>query len=155
MDAGEQKALDDIATHGCHIINVLAEGEQPEFSYSVGIQQSTQRPEAIVIGLKHPIAMFVINEYNSRLKAGETFAVGKFYSGFIEGFDCYIEQVHKKHYREYFGWDIWLYKGTDFEVIQFVYPSTQGIWPWDNESTGWFKNWQPILTENGKPTIAT
>ena len=55
MDAGEQKALDDIARHGCHIINVLAEGELSEFSYSVGIQQSTQRPEAIVIGLKHPM----------------------------------------------------------------------------------------------------
>ncbi len=39
MDAGEQKALDDIAKHGCHIINLLAEGELPEFSYSVGIQQ--------------------------------------------------------------------------------------------------------------------
>ena len=155
MDAGEQKALDDIARHGCHIINVLAEGELSEFSYSVGIQQSTQRPEAIVIGLKHPIAMFVINEYNARLKAGETFEFGKFYSGFIEGFDCYIEQVHKKHYREYVGWDIWLYKGTDFEVIQFVYPSTSGICPWDNESTEWFKSWQPILTENGKPTITT
>jgi len=154
VDAGEQKALDDIATHGYHIINVSAEGELPSFSYSVGIQQSTQRPEAIVIGLKYPIAMFVINEYNARLTGGESFEVGKFYSGFVEGFDCYIEQVHKKHYREYFGWDIWLYKGTNFEVIQFVYPSTSGIWPWDNESTEWFKNWQPILTENGKPTIA-
>ena len=126
MDAGKQKALDDIAKHGCHIINVSAEGELPSFSYSVGIQQSTQRPEAIVIGLKHPIAMFVINEYNAHRKARDSFEVGKFYSGFIEGFDCYIEQVYKKHYREYFGWDIWLYKGTNFEVIQFVYPSTLG-----------------------------
>lgn len=155
MDAGEKKALDDIAKHGCHIINVLAEGELPEFSYSVGIQQSTHRPEAIVIGLKYPIAMFVINEYNARLKAGETFAVGKFYSGFVEGFDCYIEHAHTKHYREYFGWDIWLYKGTNFDAIQFVYPSTSGMWPWDKESSEWFNGWHPILTENGKPSIAT
>src|SRR5438128_1624775 len=146
MDAGEKKALDDIAKYGCHIIQVMAEGDLPPFSYSVGIQQSLGKPEAIIIGLKEPVAKFVINEYNSRLKGGESFEVGNFYSGFIEGFDCYLETVHTKHFREYLGWDIWLYKGTNFAAMQFVYPTTSGVWPWEAAASERFKHWQPILT---------
>ena len=41
MDADEQKALDDIEKYGCHIIYVMAEGEAPPFSYSIGIWRST------------------------------------------------------------------------------------------------------------------
>lgn len=148
MDRGEQKALADIDQYGCHIIHVAAEGERPPFSYSVGIQRSAGRPEVVVIGLKYPIAHFMINEYNSRAQQGETFASGKRYAGFLEGFDVVVERVESEFYSDYFGWDLWLYEGPNFEVLQLVWPSTEGIWPWQATASDWLREWQPLLTQS-------
>jgi len=141
MDKGEEKALSDIEKYGCHIIHVMEEGEYPRFTYSIGIEKNTGQPELLVTGLKRELALWIINEYNSRVKSGEVFEPNKFYSDFLDNFDVTFKEVEKTHYREYFGWDIWFYKGEDFKVLQLIYPSTSGVWPWDpgvTEDFSWF-----------------
>lgn len=44
MDDGEKKCLDDIEKYGCHILHIIAEGDLPPFSYSVGIEKSAGQP---------------------------------------------------------------------------------------------------------------
>ncbi len=145
MDVGEKKALADTKKYGCHAIHVLAEGDLPPFSYSVGIQRSSGAHELAVIGLKRPLAHFILNEYNQRVRTGERFVPGQFASGFVEGFKCQFRPVHRSHYRAYFGWNVWLYKGNRFKILQLVYPTTDGVWPWDARATEWFRTWQPLL----------
>lgn len=145
MDAGEQKALDDIEQFGCHILHIMAEGELPSFSYTVGIQRTSNAPELIVVGLKRPIAHFVLNEYNRRVRKGEHFGDGQFSGGFLEGFDCLFREVDRANYKEYLGWGLWLYGGDGFNALQLVYPNTRGVWPWQHDANQWFKSWQPIL----------
>ncbi len=82
VDPGEQTALADIEQYGCHIVHVLAEGTLPPFSYSVGIQRSSGAPELIAIGLKRPLAHFILNEYNRRVRSGERFGAGQLASGY-------------------------------------------------------------------------
>jgi len=84
--------------------------------------------------LKQELAHWMINEYNNRVKAGEVFEPNKYYSGFLENFDVTFREVEKQHYPEYFGWARWLYKGDNFSVLQLIYPSTSGFWPWDTEA---------------------
>jgi len=145
MAAGDQKALDDIAEYGCHVIYVLPEGEFPPFAYSVGIQKSCGAAELIVIGLKQPISHFVVNEYNSRVRAGNRFSAGQRVDGFLEGFECEFRGVDPSHYRDYFGWNLWLYGGTGFEIVQLVFPDTSGYWPWNSEASEYFQKRQPLL----------
>ncbi len=147
MDRGEEKALKDINTYGCHVINVLEDGEHPPFTYSVGIEQTTGEPEMIVAGLKAELAHWMINEYNNRIRAGERFLTGQRYSGFIDGFDVEFRLVHKSHYKEYFGWDLWLYKSNNFSVVQAIWPTTQGVWPWEQGASDWYRYVQPLLNE--------
>jgi len=146
MDPAEQKALADIDQYGCHVLHVAAEDELPPFSYSVGIWRSSGRPEVIAIGLKQNLAHFIVNEYNQRVQGGEVFVPGQLYSGFIEGFEVTFEQVERELYPEYFGWDLWLYGGLQFEALQLVYPSTTGVWPWQPSASEGFRTWQPLLT---------
>ena len=145
MDAGEKKALADIEQYGCHVIHVAAEDDLPPFSYSVGIQRRSGSPEVVVIGLKQSLAHFVVNEYNRRVRAGEKFTPGELYANFIEGFDITFERVGREFYTEYFGWNLWLYGNPEFEVLQLVYPTTDGEWPWRPNASEWFRAWQPIL----------
>lgn len=143
----EEKALSDIETYGCHVVHVRAEDERPPSSYSVGIQRSSGVPEIIVIGLERSLAHFSVNEYNERVRSGKRFAPGQVVSGFIDGFDCQCRAVHRSHYDAYLGWDLWLYRGADFEVLQLVYPTTSGVWPWDPEADAAFRAWQPLLED--------
>src|SRR5687768_3493408 len=114
MDPGDQKALADIDKYGCHVIHVAAEDELPPFSYSVGIQKSSGAAEVVVVGLKQPIAHFVVNEYNRRVQEGQTFVPGRTYPGFLDGFLVGFELVEEEFYREHFGWNLWLYGGPSF-----------------------------------------
>jgi len=147
---GNDRTREDIAKYGCSIMHVMAEGESPPFAYSIGITQQTGAPEAVVIGLKQPMAHFVLNEYNSRVRAGERFEVGSSYSGFLEGFEVFVEDVPLSAYEDYFGQDIDFYSGPHFKVVQLIYPTTKGIWPWGADAPESFRRWQPILANIGR-----
>lgn len=144
-DPYEAQALADIETYGCHILYVQEEGDLAPFAYSVGIEHNFKAPELIVIGLKQEISQSIINEYCRRVRSGEIFQPGQRTSGFVEGFDCQFGAVHIEHYREHFGWDIWFYDGLDFSVLQLIYPTVEGIWPWDAGASDWFRAWQLLL----------
>ena len=141
----DSKLLENIAQFGCQVMHIAAEDDLPPFAYSVGIQHSTGAPECVVIGLKQPMAHFVVNEYNRRIRNGERLEFGQQYSGFLGNFDMQISAVDKSHYDEYFGQAQGFYQGDNFSVVQIVYPKTSGTWPWDAEANAWFRQWQPIL----------
>jgi Domain of unknown function (DUF4262) len=147
MKAGEAKALADIEKYGCHIIHVQEDEEGPPFSYSVGVKKMSGAPEVMILGLKQPMAHFVVNEYNSRVRAGDTFEAGGQYDGFLEGFKVQFEVVSSCYFDEYLGWNKWLYRGKAFEVLQIIYPTTDGIWPWEPAASEWFRQRQPILCD--------
>ena len=145
MDKYEEKAISDIEEYGCHILNVLEEENSPGFSYSIGIEKSTTQPELIIVGLRADLAQWMINEYNNRIKNGEIFEARKMYDGFLDDFEITFREVEKKHYKKYFGWANWLYRNDSYKVLQLIYPSTSGVWIWDEEAEEDFKWFQPKL----------
>ena len=149
LDERDKKALDDIENYGCHVLKV-AEGEgEPAFTYSIGINKRQNKPDIVILGLKTELAHSIVNNYKDRLLEGESFVPGKFYSDFLEGFDVCFVKVAKSHYKEYFGWGLWLHEGDDFDVLQMVWPTTDGVWPWDDGKSEYYQWVQPILTESG------
>jgi hypothetical protein len=154
MNAQDRKIREDIENFGCSVMHIAEEGDLPPFGFSVGITQSSGAPEVIVVGLKQPIAHFVVNEYNRRVRAGASFSTAQRSSGFIEGFDVIFLQVDPSNYREYLGYNLWLYDGPNFEVLQIVFPSTSGVWPWEDKADNWFKSRQPILGKSLPSTEA-
>jgi hypothetical protein len=150
VDDKDQKALNDIEEFGCHVINVMEGEGQPSFTYSIGINQKQVKADLIVVGLKRELAHSIVNNYKDRMLAGESFEVGKFYPDFIGNFDvCFIE-VDKSHYKEYLGWGLWLNKGDDFKMLQLIWPTTDGVWPWDSDKSEYYTWAQPILNNSGE-----
>lgn len=145
MDEHEQKAIDDIAKYGCHILHVMEEGEYPRFTYSIGIEKATGQPDIIITGLKKELAHWMINEYNRRINEGEIFEASKYYNDYLEGFEVTFIEVAKEHYKDYCGWGLWYNKGDNFKMLQLVYPSTSGVWPWDEGAPEDFIRFQPLL----------
>jgi Domain of unknown function (DUF4262) len=150
MDERDLKALEDIEKFGCHVLNIMEGEEQPCFSYSIGIEKKQGKPEILVVGLKNTLAHSIVNNYCERLQKGEAFIPGNFYSDFIEGFDVTFIEGDRKFYKEYLGWALWLYAGENFKVYQLVWPSTKGVWPWDEEKSEYYVWAQPILNSSGE-----
>jgi hypothetical protein len=128
----------------------LQEGDLPPYAYSIGIAAETGEAEVVVIGLKREVAHFVVNEYNRRVRDGEHFEPGRLYSGFVDGFDLLAEEVPVSKYDDYFGRGLSYYEGEHFRILQLVYPSTSGVWPWSPDAPESFRNRQPILARSGR-----
>ena len=147
FESGDEKALADIKEYGCHILHVMEDESGPRFSYSIGIEKTSDHPELIVTGLKRDLAHWIINEYNNRVREGERFEADRPYSGFLGDFDVLFRPVLKEHYEEYFGWGRWLYEGDGFDVYQLIWPSTKGKWPWDSDAPDEYTCFIPLLCE--------
>ena len=149
LDPHEQKCLADIEQYGCHILHIMEGDGYPPFSYSVGINRSSDAPELIVIGLSRELSHNIINEYCHRARTGRRYQAGDVGEEFLDGFSCHFRKVAREHYPWHFGWNLWLYDGPQFEALQLVYPDTRGIWPWQVPEDDPFRRWQPLLDVSG------
>ena len=149
-DDNERKALDDIRTHGLHILQVTEDDHGPRFSYSIGLFENYAHPEIIIVGLKPELSQVLLNNMAHDIKGGKTFTSGEFHEGVLDTFPCCFGDVPRSHYREHVGWAIWFYEGVQFPLIQCVCPTVAGIFPWEKnfpEEARWLC---PLLTEPPK-----
>lgn len=135
----------DIRKHGIHILHVAEGDGMAPFSYSVGMNASMKVPDLAVIGLKKDVAEAAIRRYRDGLLAKRAFRVGERVPDLFEGSEGELRAIHPSHFRDWFGWNVALYGGTGFRMLQLVYPSTDGSWPWEPQASAWFKRWQPVL----------
>ena len=149
MKQYEENLLHHIEQFGCSVTSVVdPEGKEPSFSYSIGIAKSAGAPELIILGLGAELGHSLVNVYNNRVRAGERFSSGVLYIGFLEGFAVQFSPVTREHREAYMLSACWLHGGPDFEALQLVWPSTEGVWPWQSDASEWFRTNQPLLSES-------
>lgn len=142
----DRRVAADIERHGCHVVSVFDPDErEPTFSYSIGIQATTGAPEAIVIGLRPNLGHAMINEYRDQVRRGVRFERGTPYAGFLDAFPIYVEPAKAALACEYTLGCNRYYGGADYAVVQLIYPTTAGVWPWQPGVSAWFRSNQPML----------
>lgn len=142
----DKRVARDIQKYGCHVVSVFdPKGRLPFFSYSIGIQDSGGAPDVIVIGLRPELGGYLVNEYNRRVRDGARFKRGTKYADFLTGFPVYIEPARPERYRRYAYGCARYYTGREYSIVQLVWPSTSGIWPWNLSASKWLVKNQPML----------
>jgi hypothetical protein len=142
----DKQVAANINKYGCHVYSVFdPEGKSPTFTYSIGIQATTGFPEIIVFGLRPELAHDMVIEYLERLITGTRFQRGVLYSGFLNGFQIYLEPTKPNAVKEYSLGCYRYYADQEFSTVQLIFPDTQGIWPWQKTATAAFKAIQPML----------
>jgi hypothetical protein len=130
-DKLEIKLLNDIEKYGLQVMRVLNEGASPGFSYSIGLFKT----------------YILINNMAEDIKNGNVFEPLNYYTGILGDFKCYIVKVRPTNYDGYVGQAQRYYKNDDFPIVQCVYPTTKGIYPWEKSWPESIKDLQPILGE--------
>ena len=142
VDKGVQNNIDKF---GLNVRHVLEEGDLPPFAYSIGLFKSYGHPEIIMIGLKQQLAHTLINNMAYDIKEGKAFAPFIFEPDILDDFKCYFIDVEKSNYDGYVGGAQRYYDGDGFPLLQCIYPTVKGIYPWEDEWPEEIKNLQPIL----------
>jgi hypothetical protein len=145
-DKSEQKVIDDIATYGWHCVNIFAEGDDPAYSFTIGLFQSYGHPELIIFGLRSEIAHQILSIAADAAKAGVPLDLTQPTDAFLNNYLCCFVQVPLTEYHDHVGYCRWYYQGNDFPLYQIVWPSRSGLFPWHPEATSEFRATQPVLS---------
>lgn len=138
---------DNIDQYGWHIVSVLADEEGPSFSYSIGLFESFGHPEVIFVGLKIELAQILINNIGYSIKEGLIYEHDQFYTDILDNYKCRMLKVDSSNYDAYVGQAQNYYNGP-FPLLQCIYPTINGIFPWDEEWPSNLRSVQPLLSES-------
>jgi hypothetical protein len=130
-DGMEDIVRNNVAEHGCHVMQVSADDEGAGFAYSIGLTKNYGQSEVICFGLRQELMHWMINEIRDRMAQGERLNDGDQLSGLIEGYGCILKRMERTNYREYLGYARWFYEGDAFDALQIVWPDKQNRFPWD------------------------
>jgi len=150
-DEYHRKTLENIEKFGLSVQYVFDNKENFQFSYSIGLYQTYQHPEIIMIGLGQDLMHHVINNLAEDIRNGKRYDAYSWSPDVLDGFECYFIEVDKANYDEYVLGDIRLYGGNNFPLLQCVYPTTNGIYPWEDTWPDDYKKLQPLLGPINKP----
>jgi hypothetical protein len=141
----ERKVLSDVEDRGWHCLHITEEGGQPPFSFSIGFYKTWKFPELIAVGLSSEVTQAAFNLIAETLTAGRKIDLRSTNEDLFEGYPCAFIEVQKSHFREYVGTAIWYYESTSFPLYQIIWPSKDGMYPWNPSASTHFKAWQPVL----------
>ncbi|MDO1451294.1 DUF4262 domain-containing protein [Rhodocytophaga aerolata] len=150
LTKGDKKLLSDIEQHGWHVVLVGGDETGPGFGYSVGLYTTFNHPEIIIIGLKFDLMHILINNIGEEIRSGKQYEADHYYDDILDNYQCLMVKVDKQYYRDYVGYNLWYYKGEDFPLLQCIYPTIKGVYPWQKEWPEGIKDLQPILNKENR-----
>jgi hypothetical protein len=147
LSAGDVKFLQIIEKFGWHVMTVAPRvGEEGDlWGYSTGLVYSYGHAEIIVFNLDAKSLHNTVNAIGERVKNGEEFVIGERYAGIFDDRECQFRWVDKSQYKEYMGFSLWFYEGSDFPVLQAFWPDEDNRYPWTEGGDGWIQGTQPRL----------
>lgn len=146
LDEKEQAVLGHVERVGWSVTNVSEQDGVPGWSFTIGLFENFDHPEVAIFGMKPESRHSILNWVGENVRKGNHFISGVEHDWVLDGYKCWSREVQKVWYRDLFGWAIWFYGGTDFPVVQCLWPAKDGTYPWQEES-GFFVP-QPLLYES-------
>ena len=149
LTEGDKQVLHDIDQFGWHVVKIMEDDAGPGVCFSIGLHKTFNHPEILIIGLKIDLAHILINNIGESIKDGKSYDSDSPFDDILDGYNCYMIKVNEQYYEEYLGYAKWYYNGP-FPVLQCVYPTVNGVYPWQKECTNEYKKMQPILGNSDK-----
>lgn len=149
MNKYEKSIVEAIEKTGCHYTSVFDPEEQnPTYSYTTGLFKSYGAPEIIIMGLRPEIIPSIFDYYKHRVQQKKVHEPGQFYEGFLGGgFEVAFDEVSQSAKEEYMLSACWYNKNCEFPALQLIYPTTSGVWPWEEDASDYFREVQLCLSD--------
>jgi hypothetical protein len=146
----DERTISHVEEFGCSVVSVKRAKYGLGWSYTVGVFDTSGKPEIITVGLLPDTAHFALNEAAKLLRAGAD-VTGR-HPDLVGKVDCEFRPVDRKWVKHLMGWALWYYGGDDFPVLQAVYPDLQNRFP---EDQGFDKSFAQPLMQPDAPITGT
>lgn len=145
----ELRVVKAVREHGWFCPSVFSQdGNEPGFSYSVGIWKTLGQPEIIVFGLPAQVSHGVLWDLYRRFEQGFAPEVGEPIDELLEGYPAYLMPAGRKADEHMLSTN-WFYDGEAYPRLQLVWPDMEGVFPWEPNFDPKFANDQPDLSDEG------
>ena len=149
LGKADKQTIGRIEKFGCEVVQVKSTISGPGWSYSVGVFDTSGKPEIITVGLQEDVALVLVNEAANSLRSGVDLTQGR-HSNMLGDVECEFRPVDSKWAKHLMGWAVWYYEGADFPVLQAVYPDLKNRFPEDEGFDSAFQ--QPLMQPNSQMT---
>ncbi len=106
---------------------------RPGFAYTVGLEETSNRPEIVAVGLTGEGGSGVLGEFAGHVIAGGTLPEGDLFVGMLAGdLACALLPVDLDRWGDWFTGLADYYQHLPFRVLQLVYPDPDGRFPWED-----------------------
>jgi hypothetical protein len=136
-----------IEKYGCSVIEVARTTYGAGWAYTVGVFDTSGKPEIITVGLRPETAHGALNEAARLLRAGVDLTLGR-HRGVVGEVECEFRPVDPKWVVHLMGWALWYYEWGEFTVLQAVYPDLANRFP---EDEGFDTRFEQPLMQPGAP----
>jgi hypothetical protein len=142
----ENGLLDKVEEFGCIILHVQDPNDtRPQFSYSIGLQDTRHVPEMITCGLPAETAQAALNDAAELLATGLNLTEGR-HEGIVGNVEAEFRPVDPKWIANLMRSAIWFNGSSDFPVLQLVFPDLENRFPGEEGFNSYFD--QPLLQPN-------
>jgi len=147
LSEADASTISNVEQFGCSVIQIKASGTGAGWSYTVGVYDTSGKPEIITVGLREKTALVLLNEATKRLREGVDLTQGR-HRDIVGEVECEFRPVDPKWVKHLMGWALWYYDWTDFPVLQAVYPDLENRFP---EEDGFDSSFAQPLMQPGAP----
>jgi len=149
-DDSDRKLIHDIIEYKCHLVAIPPDKQGPGYVFSIGLYLHFRHPELVLFGLDHQVAGTAVNDIRALVEQGRCSQNMDILDEIFTNVSVMTIDVDPRFYRAYLGTALWFYRsvGSDFPVLQIVWPDKKGHFPWNSEVDEKAKKRQPILANS-------
>jgi hypothetical protein len=148
LHSTDENTISQIEEYGCSVISVGRDCKDDlSWTYTIGVFDTCGKPDLIAVGLGFKTAQSCLNEAAKLLRADVDLAKGR-HADLIGNVDCEFRPVDPKWVKQLMNWANWYYGGTDYPVLQVVYPDLENRFPGEE---GFNEQFEQPLMQPGAP----
>ena len=120
----DERTINNIEAFGCTVVQVARGSYGLGWSYTIGVYDTCEKPEIIVVGLPETTAHFLANEAARQLRAGIQLTNGR-HQGMIGNVECEFRPVDSKWVKHLMGWRIGTTTKHRFPYFRLSIPTSR------------------------------
>ena len=150
LNEDDEGTIRNIEKFGCSVLSVKSDaGRASGWTYTIGVFDTCGKPDLVTVGLDPEVAHSCLNEAVKRQRNGIDLAQGR-HNNLIWNVDCEFRPVEAKWVKHIMNWANWYYGGSDYPVLQAIYPDLQKRFPEDEGFNTHFE--QPLMQPDAPMT---
>jgi hypothetical protein len=137
----------NVNEYGWHCVNVIEDDCHPPWSYTIGLYETWDHPELIVIGRSRATSQAMLKTLSDDIELNSPPDLTDSAGHQLLGMKCHFLEVNDRYFSDYVGFALSYYRKRRFPLYQIVWPNEKGLYAWDENASNLFKEWQPVLGE--------